>query len=51
VRLCAAGVVQPVAPQRFGEQFCALVNSSLYRQDVGLTWSDPTYRGAEENVI
>ena len=31
-RLCAAGVVQPVAPQRFGEQFCALVSSSLYRR-------------------
>lgn len=50
-RLCAAGVVQPVAPHWFGEQFCALVNSNLYRRDVGLTWSDPTYRQAEENVV
>jgi CRISPR-associated endonuclease/helicase Cas3 len=50
-RLCAADVVQPVAPHRFGEQFCALVNNSLYRPDVGLTWSDPTYRVAEDNVV
>ena len=50
-RLCAAGVVQPVAPQRFGEQFCALVSDSLYRPDVGLTWDDPTYRAAEANII
>jgi CRISPR-associated endonuclease/helicase Cas3 len=50
-RLCAAGVVQPVAPQRFAEQFWVLVNPSLYRPDVGLTWSDPTFRGAEENVV
>jgi CRISPR-associated endonuclease/helicase Cas3 len=44
-------IVQPVAPQRFGEQFCALVNESLYRPDVGLTWDDPTHRRAEDNVI
>jgi CRISPR-associated endonuclease/helicase Cas3 len=50
-RLCAAGVVQPVAPQRFGEQFYVLVNESLYRPDVGLTWDDPTYRAAEANII
>jgi CRISPR-associated endonuclease/helicase Cas3 len=50
-RLCAAGVVQPVAPHRFGEQFCALVNESLYRDDVGLTWDDPSYRSVEANVV
>ena len=50
-RLCGGGAVQPVAPHRFGEQFCALINKSLYRPDVGLTWSDPTLRGAEENII
>ena len=50
-RLYGAGVVQPVAPQRFGEQFWALVSDSLYRLDVGLTWDDPTYRAAEANII
>ncbi|MGH6942823.1 MAG: CRISPR-associated helicase Cas3' [Geminicoccaceae bacterium] len=49
--LCAAGVVQPVARERFGEQFWALVNESLYRPDIGLTWDDPTYRTAEANII
>jgi hypothetical protein len=50
-RLCGPGVVQPVAPERFGEQFCALVRKSLYRDDVGLTWDDPSYRSAEENIL
>jgi CRISPR-associated endonuclease/helicase Cas3 len=49
--LRTAGVVQPVAPHRFGEQFWALVSEGLYREDVGLTWDDPAYRGAEENVV
>jgi len=49
-RLCAAGVVQPIAPHRFGEQFWQLMSASLYRNDVGLTWEDPTYRAAEANV-
>ena len=50
-RLCTAGAVQPLAPQRFGEQFWALVSDSLYRDDIGLTWDDPTYRSAETNII
>jgi CRISPR-associated endonuclease/helicase Cas3 len=50
-RLRGPGVVQPVAPERFGEQFCALVRKSLYRDDVGLTWDDPSYRSAEENIL
>jgi CRISPR-associated endonuclease/helicase Cas3 len=50
-RLRASAVVQPVAEHRFGEQFCVLVNESLYRADVGLSWDDPTYRAAEANVV
>jgi CRISPR-associated endonuclease/helicase Cas3 len=50
-RLCGAGVVQRVAPERFGEQFWMLVSESLYRDDVGLTWEDPSYRSAEANII
>jgi CRISPR-associated endonuclease/helicase Cas3 len=50
-RLRLVGAVQPVQELRFGEQFCALVSESLYREDVGLTWEDPTYRAAEANII
>jgi CRISPR-associated endonuclease/helicase Cas3 len=50
-RLRDAGVVQPVAPDRFGEQFWLLVSDSLYQADVGLTWEDPSYRSAEANII
>jgi CRISPR-associated endonuclease/helicase Cas3 len=49
-RLCADDAVQPVARDRFGEQFWELVNESLYRRDIGLTPSDPTYRAAEMNI-
>jgi CRISPR-associated endonuclease/helicase Cas3 len=50
-RLRIVGAVQPVQELRFGEQFCALGSESLYRDDVGLTWEDPTYRAAEANII
>ena len=29
--------------EKFGEQFAVLENLSLYRPDVGLTWSDPAF--------
>jgi CRISPR-associated endonuclease/helicase Cas3 len=50
-RLRADDAVQPVARDRFGEQFWELVNESLYHRDIGLTSSDPTYRAAEANII
>ncbi len=50
-RLRADDAVQPVASERFGEQFWELVNESLYRPDIGLTSDDPTYRAAEANII
>ena len=31
----------------FESQFIKLTNLDLYRQDVGLTWDDPTFRSAE----
>jgi len=45
-----AGVIQPVAEQRFGEQFMELVNDSLYDMQVGLRWEDPTFMEAEKQV-
>jgi CRISPR-associated endonuclease/helicase Cas3 len=41
--LLAAGAVRTVAPERFGEQFRVLVNTSLYRPDVGLRVDDPGF--------
>ena len=46
-----AGAVAPVREDRFGDQFMLLTNKYLYRQDVGLTWDDPTFRQAECLVV
>lgn len=45
--LRAAGAVCPVRDDAFGEQFCVLENQSLYRDDIGLMWDDPTFHSAE----
>ena len=50
-RLRADDSIQPVARDRFGEQFWELVNESLYRRDIGLASSDPTYRAVQANII
>ncbi len=49
--LLDAGSVRCVRPEVFGDQFVELTNLDLYRPDVGLTWSDPTYREAEGLVF
>lgn len=50
-RLLDAGAARCVRPEVFGGQFVVLTNLDLYRPDVGLTWSDPTYREAEGLVF
>ncbi|MEO1019739.1 MAG: CRISPR-associated helicase Cas3', partial [Pseudomonadota bacterium] len=45
------GAIQPIVPDKFGEQFVRLVNKSLYDQDVGLTMDDPTFLAAQSLVI
>ena len=40
--LRAAGAIQPKAPDRFGDQFMELMNLDLYREDIGLTWDNPS---------
>ena len=50
-RLLEEGAARRVRPEVFGDQFVVLRNLDLYRPDVGLTWSDPTYREAEGLVF
>lgn len=45
--LRCAGAIQPVAPQRYGEQFMQLVNEDLYDQSFGLHWDEPSFIKAE----
>lgn len=45
--LCHAGAVQPVALERWGEQFMALMNMDLYDSCFGLSWDDPAFMRIE----
>ncbi len=45
------GAIQPVAPERYGEQFMQLANPDLYDARFGLHWDDPVFVKAERLVI
>lgn len=49
--LLRAGSARIVQEARFGQQFVALTNPDIYRNDMGLTWDDPTFRRVEGMVI
>jgi CRISPR-associated endonuclease/helicase Cas3 len=49
--LMRTGAVQPIAPRVFGEQFLQLANDHIYFDDIGLDWSDPAFRKAEEQIL
>ncbi|THU04473.1 CRISPR-associated endonuclease Cas3'' [Lampropedia puyangensis] len=41
-----ARAIQPVAPEKWGEQFMELVNLDLYSEEFGLWWEEPTFMEA-----
>ena len=45
-----AGAVQPIAPEKWGEQFMELVNESLYDESCGLAWENPAYLQVQASV-
>jgi len=45
-----SGAVQPVAPERWGEQFMALTVMDLYDPRFGLNWDDPAFLKGESLV-
>lgn len=49
--LVATRAARIVREEDFAEQFVELVNSDLYRSDVGLTWEDPDFRRAESLIL
>jgi CRISPR-associated endonuclease/helicase Cas3 len=49
--MISAKVAEVIRPEEFGDQFVVLHNLDLYRPDVGLDWSDPTFRSAEGLMI
>jgi len=42
-----AGAIQPVAVDRYGEQFMQLVNLDLYHPEFGLHWDNPAFVSSE----
>lgn len=49
--LLSARVARIVREEAFGAQFIELVNLDLYKDDIGLTWDDPTAMNAEKSII
>ncbi|MDT3672036.1 MAG: CRISPR-associated helicase Cas3' [Aromatoleum sp.] len=45
--LSKSGAIQPVAPERWGEQFMALMTMDLYDDRFGLSWDDPAFLKGE----
>lgn len=49
--LLKSGAVQPVSPEKFGDQFMVLMNPDLYSDAYGLSWDDPNFMEAASTVI
>ncbi|WP_329743289.1 CRISPR-associated endonuclease Cas3'' [Dyella sp. A6] len=49
--LWRASAIQPVVPDRYGEQFVQLVNPRLYDERFGLHWNDPQFLEADSLVV
>lgn len=45
------GAVQPVGPERWGEQFMELVNMDIYSKRFGIWWEDPTFMEIANTII
>ncbi len=45
--LLKSGAIQPVSPERWGEQFMELTVMDLYDPQFGLSWDDPAFIKAE----
>ena len=46
-----AGALQPIAPERWGEQFQTLVNMDLYSDRFGLWWEEPTFMATASTIL
>lgn len=49
--LLKVGAIQPVAPERYGEQFMQLVNPDLYHARYGLYWENPSFMSIVRTVL
>lgn len=49
--LLKVGAIQPVAPERYGEQFMQLVNPDLYHARYGLYWENPSFMSIVRTIL
>jgi CRISPR-associated endonuclease/helicase Cas3 len=46
-----AGAIEAVRPEKWGHQFMVLANESLYDDDFGLSWDNPTFIESSALVV
>jgi CRISPR-associated endonuclease/helicase Cas3 len=46
-----SGAIQPIAPEKWGEQFMELVNMDIYSERFGLSWDAPEFLEVMSTVI
>ena len=46
-----AGAIQPVAPEKWGEQFMELVNMDIYSREFGIWWDEPAFMDSANTII
>ncbi|MGY6554310.1 MAG: CRISPR-associated endonuclease Cas3'' [Wenzhouxiangella sp.] len=46
-----AGAIQPVAPEKWGEQFMELVNMDIYSCEFGIWWEEPAFMKSANTII
>lgn len=49
--LLAAGSAEAIRETDFGDQFVLLTNHDIYFDDIGLDWSDPSFRSVESDIF
>lgn len=49
--LRVAGAVQPVDPEKWGEQFSELISASLYDKAFGIGWENPSFLPPEQTIF
>lgn len=49
--LRATGAIQPIAPERWGEQFMELTTMDLYDAGTGIWWENPSFMSTANTII
>ncbi len=46
-----SGAIQPIAPEKWGEQFMCLINMDIYSCDFGVWWENPSFLSTASTVL